>query len=85
MKKTKANHVRVPKPSPKSFRQDRPISKNSLIQNQVEHMHQLELDLVSQLNSGIRFEDVRTEGDAAEYIRRITNIFHPHTADGKEE
>lgn len=79
------NHVRVPKPSANSFNKDRPISKNALLENQVKHFHELEKTLLEQLQTGIRFEDVRTEGDAAEYIRRMTAILHPHLAAGAEK
>lgn len=76
------NHVRVPKPSPDSFNKNRPVSKNALLENQVKHFHELETRLLEQLQNGIRFEDVRTEGDAAEYIRRMTAILHPHLTKG---
>jgi hypothetical protein len=79
------NHVRVPKPSSKSFDKNRPIAKNALLENQVKHFHELEISLLKQLQTGIRFEEVRTEGDAAEYIRRITAILHPHLAKGVEK
>ena len=72
------NPIRVPKPSPKSFNKQRPLSKNALLQNQVKHVRELEENLLRQLQAGIRFEDVRTEGDAAEYIRRVTAILQPH-------
>ena len=72
------NHVRVPKPSPASFNKDRPISKNTLLENQVKHFRKLELSLLRQLRTGIRFKDVHTEADAAEYIRRMTALLHPH-------
>jgi hypothetical protein len=77
------NRVRVPKSGAGTFNRNRPIGKNSLLANQVKHLHELELALQKQLETGIRFEDVRTEGDAAEYIRRVTAIFHPHLVDGE--
>lgn len=76
------NHIRVPKPSANSFNKNRPVSKNALLENQVKHFHELEKSLLQQLQSGIRFEDVKTEGDAAEYIRRMTAILHPYLAEG---
>jgi hypothetical protein len=75
------NHIRVPKPSASSFNKDRPVSKNALLENQVKHFHELEMNLLEKLQTGIRYEDVRTEGDAAEYIRRMTAILHPHLAE----
>jgi hypothetical protein len=77
------NRVRVPKSAEGAFNRNRPIGKNSLLANQVKHLHELESTLRKQLETGIRFEDVRTEGDAADYIRRMTAIFHPHLVDGQ--
>lgn len=78
-----SNRVRVPKPSPASFNRQRPVEKNVLLQNQVKHLHELEESILRQLRTGIRFEDVRTEGDAAEYIRKITAVLHPHLSETK--
>ena len=74
------NHVRVPKPSPASFNRERLVVKNKLLENQVKHFHELEQTVLQQLQTGMRFEDIRTEGDAAEYIRKITSVLHPHLA-----
>ena len=77
------NRVRVPKPAAGAFNKGRPLAKNSLLGNQVKHLHELERKLREQLQSGMQFEDIRTEGDAAEYIRRMTAIFHPHLESGE--
>jgi hypothetical protein len=79
------NHVRVPKPSPASFNKSRPVKENTLLRNQVKHFHELETRLLEKLRTGIRFEDIRTEGDAAEYIRRMTAILHPHLGRRKKK
>lgn len=71
------NLVRVPKPARKSFNKERPLQRNTLLKNQVEHFHELEKRLVAELQTGIRFEEVATEGQAAEYIRKMTTILHP--------
>jgi len=76
------NHIRVPKPASSSFNKHRPVSNNKLLENQVKHFHELEINLLKQLQTGIRFEEIRTEGDAAEYIKRMTAILHPHLAEG---
>ena len=76
------NVIRVPKPSRKSFQKDRPICNNSLIGNQVRHMHELELQLRQKLDDGIRFDEVNTESEAAQYLKRMTAIFHPHLQHG---
>jgi hypothetical protein len=77
------NRVRVPKSPAGTFNRNRPIAKNSLLANQVKHLHELEVTLRKQLETGIQFEDVQTEGDAAEYIRRVTAIFNPHLENGE--
>ncbi len=79
------NRVRVPRPSPASFNPQRLVTKNALLENQIKHFHALEQSLLQQLQTGIRFEDVRTEGEAAEYIRRITAVLHPHLVRGKRK
>lgn len=79
------NHVRVPKPSPASFNRQRLVTKNTLLENQIKHFHALEQTMLQKLQTGIRFEDVRTEGEAAEYIRRITAVLHPHLDRGRRK
>ena len=79
------NHVHVPKPSPSSFNRQRLVTKNTLLENQIKHFHALEQSMLQQLQIGCRFEDVRTEGEAAEYIRRITAILHPHLIRGRRK
>ena len=72
--------VRVPKASGKSYNPKRPLSKNTLLQNQVLHFRELEKNLLAQLKAAPQFKSVKTEGDAAAYIRRITAVLHPHLA-----
>lgn len=72
--------ISVPKASPKSFNPARPLTKETLLRNQVLHFRQLEKELLAQLKTGIQFKNVKTEADAAAYIRRITAVLHPHLA-----
>jgi hypothetical protein len=64
--------VQVPHPAPGSFNQDRPLSKNTLLLNQVKHFQKIERERM-------------TEGQASEYIQRMTALLHPktETAGGK--
>ena len=71
------NHVRVPKPAHTSFNKARLLKSNTLLKNQVDHFHELEGRLLAELQTGIQYEAVVTEGDAAEYIRKMTTILHP--------
>jgi len=73
--------IRVPKPARSSYQPHRPLSKNTLILNQVKHFRELEKDLSREHQSGL-FESViaagATEGLAAEYIRHVTKkLLHP--------
>ena len=58
--------VSVPHPAPGSFNQDRPLLQNTLLLNQVKHFQEIERSLM-------------TEGQAAEYIHRMTARLHPRT------
>jgi hypothetical protein len=49
-----------------AFNKDRPVS--SLLKAQIRHLQEAEFNLI------------RTEGQAAEYIRRITALMHPERA-----
>jgi hypothetical protein len=64
--------IRVPKAARKSYQPDRPIYKNSLLQNQVKHFGELEKDLPAKHQTGTPVESIQTEAQAAEYIGHIT-------------
>ena len=71
------NRVRVPKPAHTSFNKTRPLAGNTLLKTQVDHFRELENKLLAELQTGIQYEAVSTEGQAAEYIRKMTAILHP--------
>jgi len=77
-----SNIVRVPKPAPRSFNPKRPVAKNSLLTNQIQHFRKLEIEMPKELQTGINFASIKTEGEASEYIRKITAILHPQAAKG---
>ena len=71
-----SNVVRVPKPKRSSFDMKRPLAKNSLLENQVKHFHEVETKLAPEHRSGVDVATVQTEGAAAEYIRSVTTKLH---------
>lgn len=75
-----SNTIRVPKPSPRSFNMERPLAKNSLLLNQVKHFLEVEKMLPPEKRTGTDPNSITTEGQAAEYIRKMTRILHPQTA-----
>jgi hypothetical protein len=72
--------IHVPRPDPKtSMDPDRPV--NALLKAQVQHLHEAERNLPLQHRTDIYINAIKTEGEAAEYIRRVTNAIHDaHTA-----
>jgi hypothetical protein len=58
--------VQIPQPDPGSFNKDRPLIKNTLLLNQVKHFQEVERTRM-------------TEGQASEYIQRMTSLLHPRT------
>jgi hypothetical protein len=74
----KAPVIRVPKPPRSSYQPHRPLSKNTLLLNQVKHFREVEKGLPPEHQSGMAHEEIATEGQAAEYIRRITEKLHRH-------
>jgi hypothetical protein len=68
--------IRVPIPPASAFNKDRPVG--CLLQAQLRHFHHAEsARLPKEKRDGRRPEDIRTEGEAAAYIAKITNLLHP--------
>jgi len=82
---TPTNVVKIPKPSPGSFNKNRPLAKNTLILNQVKHFREMEMKLPPDQHTGIDGSSIQTEGQAAEYIAKVTKLLHgkTFTAGGK--
>ena len=72
--------IRVPKPSKTAFNPGRLLAKNTLLVNQVESFHKHELGLPPDQRTGEDFASILTEGQASEYIRKMTAIMHPQVA-----
>ena len=72
--------IRVPRPAKGAYNPKRLLARNTLLLNQVKHFHALEMELPTAQRSGIDFESIQTEGDAAKYIRAMMHILHPRAA-----
>lgn len=66
--------IHVPKPPKGSRDLNRPVS--SLLKMQVEHLLEAERRLPLRHRSGIYVNAIKTESEAAEYIRRVTEAIH---------
>ncbi len=67
--------IHVPRPDPKtSMDPDRPV--NALLKAQVQHLHEAERNLPLQHRTDIYVNAIKTEGEAGEYIRLVTNAIH---------
>ena len=73
---TPDNVIRVPKPARESYHPERPLERNALIEAQVRHFHHVEQRLPPEQRTGIDIEQIKTEGQASEYIRKVTAILH---------
>jgi hypothetical protein len=75
--------IHVPRP-PKSARDpQRPV--NALLQAQMQHLQDAELKLPLRQQTNIYVNAIKTEGEAAQYIRRVTEAIHQaHEAAAKK-
>ncbi|HEY6304311.1 MAG TPA: hypothetical protein VIX14_14745 [Terriglobales bacterium] len=67
--------IHVPRPDVKSvMNPNRPV--NALLKAQVQHLHAAERNLPVRRRTDIYVNAIKTEGEAAEYIRRVTEAIH---------
>lgn len=66
--------IHVPRPSQSSMNPSRPVS--SLLKTQMEHLQQAEKRLPRRYQTEIYINAIKTEGEAANYIRAITEAIH---------
>jgi hypothetical protein len=71
-----SNLVHVPKPSRKAYNPNRPLERNLLIKSQVEHFAEADRHLPPEYQTGIDVSTVKTEGQAAEYVKQVTAAIH---------
>jgi hypothetical protein len=65
----------VPKPPKSAFNKHRPVS--ALLKNQILHMQEAEFRLPARQQTNIYINKIKTEGQAAEYISKVTARLHP--------
>jgi hypothetical protein len=69
--------VRFPKPSKEeAYDPNRPLYKNQLILKQVEHFHHVDQRLPEKFQTHVQLDEIKTEGQAAAYIARVTKAIH---------
>jgi len=54
----------------------RPLSKNTLLLNQVQHFKELEAKIPDEDCGDIPREPIETEAQASEYIKKMTDLLH---------
>jgi hypothetical protein len=68
--------VRVPRPNRSAYNPNRPLYKNLLIKSQVEHFYEADRNLPPEWQTGVDISTITTEGEAAAYIRKVTEAIH---------
>src|SRR4051794_30864560 len=72
--------IPVPRTPKSAMNKDRVLSYQGLLWHQIRHFREVEQKLPAAQQSGIDVEAIRTEGQAAEYIRHLTSQLHPQGA-----
>jgi hypothetical protein len=75
--------IHVPRPSTKAMNPDRPV--NALLLAQVAHLQHAERRLPLRYRSKIYTHAIKTEGEAAEYIRQVTEAIHQAHGDAAKQ
>jgi hypothetical protein len=70
--------IKVPKPPQSAMNKERPIS--SLLKTQLEHLQQAEFRLPARAQTNVYINAIKTEGQAADYIRQVTAALHAEHA-----
>jgi hypothetical protein len=70
--------VKVPKPPKSAYDHGRFIS--SLIEHQIKHFHEVEKSLLKPGQELTDISKIRTELQASEYLKRMTELLHPQGA-----
>lgn len=73
--------IKVPKPPQSAYDPNRPIS--ALLKMQVEHLFEAETKLPTRYRSEVYINAIRTEGEAATYIRAVTEAIHQAHTDAE--
>lgn len=73
--------IKIRRPPKSAWNPNRPMS--SLLKWQVEHLHQAEKRLPVQHQTGIYVNAIKTEGEAANYTRAVTEAIHQAHAEAE--
>ena len=74
--------IHVPRPPKSACDPKRPVS--SLLKAQMEHLHEAEKRLPTRYHSEIYVNAIKTEGEAANYIRKVTEAIHRAHKDAED-
>jgi hypothetical protein len=66
--------IHVPRPPKSAYNPDRAVS--ALLKQQVEHLYDAEKRLPTRYRSEIYVNAIKTEGEASNYIRAVTEAIH---------
>lgn len=66
--------IKVPQPPKSAFNKQRPVS--SLLRSHLEHLQRAEFRLPADMQTNIYINAIRTEGEAADYIGKVTARLH---------
>jgi hypothetical protein len=75
--------IPVPRPPKSAIDPNRPV--NSLLKTQIAHLHEAERMLPSRYHTDVYVNAIKTEGEAADYIRSVTEAIHAAYADAAAE
>ena len=75
--------IKVPRPPKNAMDSNRPI--NALLLAQVSNLQHAERRLPLRYRSSIYTHAIKTEGEAAEYIRHVTEAIHQAHADAEKQ
>jgi hypothetical protein len=73
--------IKVPRPPKSAHDPGRPLT--SLLKSQIEHLHEAERRLPLRYRTEIYINAIATEGEAANYIRNVTEAIHQAHADAE--
>jgi hypothetical protein len=66
--------IPVPRPPRSAIDPNRPI--NSLLKTQIMHLHDAERMLPARYHTDVYINAIKTEGEASDYIRAVTEAIH---------
>ena len=75
--------IHVPRPPKSAMDPNRPI--NALLKTQIEHLYQAENRLPLRYQTDTYVNAIKTEGEAATYIRQVTEAIHQAHEDAKAQ